>query len=94
MSERSGGQLVVDQLANEGVQTVFCVPGESYLEVLDALHDSPIKLVVCRQEGGAGYMADAHARITGKTGVFMVTRGPGAANAMVALHTAWQDSVP
>ncbi|VVN64732.1 thiamine pyrophosphate-dependent enzyme [Pseudomonas fluorescens] len=94
MSERSGGQLVVDQLTLEGVQTVFCVPGESYLEVLDALRDSPIKLVVCRQEGGAGYMADAHARITGKTGVFMVTRGPGAANAMVALHTAWQDSVP
>lgn len=94
MVERSGGQLVVDQLAKEGVQTVFCVPGESYLEVLDALHDSPIKLVVCRQEGGSGYMADAHARITGEPGVFMVTRGPGAANAMVALHTAWQDSVP
>lgn len=94
MSARSGGQLVVDQLNSEGVQTVFCVPGESYLEVLDALHDSSIELVVCRQEGGAGYMADAHARITGKTGVFMVTRGPGAANAMIALHTAWQDSVP
>ena len=94
MFERSGGQLVVDQLSSEGVQTVFCVPGESYLQVLDALHDSPIKLVVCRQEGGAGYMADAHARITGQTGVFMVTRGPGAANALVALHCAWQDSVP
>lgn len=94
MFKRTGGQLVVDQLTHEGVQTVFCVPGESYLEVLDALHDSPIKLVVCRQEGGAGYMADAHARITGNTGVFMVTRGPGAANAMVAMHTAWQDSVP
>jgi acetolactate synthase-1/2/3 large subunit len=94
MSERSGGQLVVDQLTQEGVQTVFCVPGESYLQVLDALHDSAIQLVVCRHEGGAGYMADAHARITGKTGVLMVTRGPGAANAMVALHTAWQDSVP
>lgn len=94
MVERSGGQLVVDQLRNEGVNTVFCVPGESYLEVLDALHDSTISLVVCRQEGGAGYMADAHARITGETGVLMVTRGPGAANAMVALHTAWQDSVP
>lgn len=94
MDRRSGGQLVVDQLAKEGVRTVFCVPGESYLEVLDALHDSPIQLVVCRQEGGSGYMADAHARITGETGVFMVTRGPGAANAMIALHTAWQDSVP
>ncbi len=94
MSERSGGQLVVDQLTKEGVQTVFCVPGESYLQVLDALHDSPIQLVVCRHEGGAGYMADAHARITNSTGVFMVTRGPGAANAMVAIHTAWQDSVP
>lgn len=82
MSERSGGQLVVDQLTKEGVQNVFCVPGESYLQVLDALHDSPIQLVVCRHEGGAGYMADAHARITNSTGVFMVTRGPGAANAM------------
>ncbi|SEJ58856.1 acetolactate synthase-1/2/3 large subunit [Pseudomonas linyingensis] len=91
---RSGGQLVVEQLLREGVDTAFCVPGESYLEVLDALHDAPIKLVVCRQEGGAGYMADAHARVTGKPGVFMVTRGPGAANAMVAIHTAWQDSVP
>ena len=90
----SGGQLVVEQLRREGVDTVFCVPGESYLEVLDALHDAPLRVVVCRQEGGAGYMADAHARITGQVGVCMVSRGPGAANAMIAMHTAWQDSVP
>ncbi len=93
-AERTGGQLVVDQLRAEGVDTAFCVPGESYLEVLDALHGSGIRLVTCRHEGGAGYMADAFARVTGTVGVAMVTRGPGAANAAVALHTAWQDSTP
>ncbi|OZM81991.1 thiamine pyrophosphate-binding protein [Pseudonocardia sp. MH-G8] len=91
---RTGGRLVVDQLRSEGVDTAFCVPGESYLEVLDALHGSGIRLVTCRHEGGAGYMADAYARITGTVGVALVTRGPGAANAAVALHTAWQDSTP
>lgn len=91
---RSGAQLVVDQLLSEGVETAFCVPGESYLGVLDALYDSDINLVTCRHEGGAGYMANAYAKITGKVGVCMVTRGPGAANAMIALHAAYQDSVP
>ncbi|QUH04038.1 thiamine pyrophosphate-binding protein [Saccharopolyspora erythraea] len=94
MSERSGGQLVVDQLRRHGVERVFCVPGESYLDVLDALHDSPIETVVCRHEGGAAYMAEACGKLHGRPGVAMVTRGPGAANALVALHTAWQDATP
>ncbi|WP_426517390.1 thiamine pyrophosphate-dependent enzyme [Diaminobutyricibacter sp. McL0618] len=91
---RTGGQLIVDQLEAEGTTTAFCVPGESYLGVLDALHDSTINLVTCRHEGGAGYMAIAHGRITESVGVCLVTRGPGGANAMVAIHTAHQDSVP
>jgi acetolactate synthase I/II/III large subunit len=90
----TGGQLVVDQLIAEGVHTAFGVPGESYLAVLDALHDATVRFVACRHEGGAGYLADAYARMTGTVGVAMVTRGPGAANAMVALHTAWQDATP
>lgn len=90
---RTGGQVLVDQLELHGVETVFCVPGESYLEVLDALHDAKIRTVVCRQEGGAGYMAEAHGRLTG-LGVCLVTRGPGAANAAIAVHQAWQDRTP
>ncbi|MGW2346542.1 thiamine pyrophosphate-dependent enzyme [Streptomyces sp. NPDC001661] len=90
---RTGGKVLVDQLELHGVETVYCVPGESYLEVLDALHDAKIRTVVCRQEGGAGYMAEAHGRLTG-LGVCMVTRGPGAANAMVSIHQAWQDRTP
>jgi acetolactate synthase-1/2/3 large subunit len=78
-----------------GVDTVYCVPGESYLPVLDALYDEEaIRLVVCRQEGGAAYMAEAHGKLTGRPGVCFVTRGPGAANASVGLHTAFQDSTP
>ncbi|MEJ0046547.1 MAG: thiamine pyrophosphate-binding protein [Rhodospirillales bacterium] len=75
---RTGGQILVDQLSIHGVDTAFCVPGESYLAMLDALYDvrSSIKLVVCRQEGGARYMADAYGRLTGKPGICMVTRGP------------------
>ena len=93
---RSGGQILVDQLRTHGVDTAFCVPGESYLAVLDALYDArdAIKLVVCRQEGGAAYMADAYARLTGKPGICMVTRGPGATNAAIGVHTAFQDSTP
>ena len=91
---RSGGAILVDQLAAQGVERVFCVPGESYLAVLDALHDSAIELVVCRQEGGAAMMADAHARLTGRPGIAFVTRGPGATNASPALHIAEHDSVP
>ncbi len=78
----------------QGVEHVFCVPGESYLAVLDALHDAPIALTVCRQEGGAAMMADASARLTGRPGIAMVTRGPGATNAAHGIHIAEHDSVP
>lgn len=91
---RSGGQILVDQLAIQGVRHVFCVPGESYLAALDAFHDSTIELTVCRQETGAGIMADAYARLTGETGVVFVTRGPGAMNAAHAIHIAEHDSTP
>src|SRR5437868_2443854 len=95
-SMRTGGQLLVDQLRIHRADTVFCVPGESFLAVLDALYDvrSEIRLIVCRQEGGASYMADAHGKLTGRPGVCLVTRGPGAANACVGVHTAYQDSTP
>ncbi|HEX9702133.1 MAG TPA: thiamine pyrophosphate-binding protein [Rhodospirillales bacterium] len=92
---RTGGQLLVDGLRLNGVDRVFCVPGESYLAALDAFHDVPeIQLVVCRQEGGAAMMADTHARITGRPGVCFVTRGPGATNASSGIHIAFQDSTP
>jgi acetolactate synthase I/II/III large subunit len=90
----SAGRLLVAQLERQGVERVYCVPGESYLDVLDALYDSKIATVVCRQEGGAGFMAVADGRVTGGVGVAMVTRGPGAANAMISVHTAWQDASP
>ncbi len=91
---RAGGQLIVESLVAQGVEHVFCVPGESYLAVLDALHDAPIQVTVCRQEGGATMMADAGARLTGRPGVVMVTRGPGAMNAAPGIHIAEHDSVP
>ncbi|KFX69351.1 thiamine pyrophosphate-binding protein [Pseudomonas taeanensis MS-3] len=93
---RSGGQTLVDALRINGVERAFCVPGESYLAVLDALHDrrDEIELVVCRQEGGAAYMAEAYGKLTGKPGICFVTRGPGATNASVGVHTAYQDSTP
>jgi len=93
---RSGGQVLVDQLRIHGVDTVFCVPGESYLTVIDALHDAQneIKTVACRQEGGATNMAEAYGKLTGKPGVAMVTRGPGACNGSIGVHTAMQDSTP
>lgn len=94
MTERSGGQLVVDALVAQGVSTVFGVPGESYLTVLDALHDTEVRYLTCRQEGGAAYMAEAWGKLTGEPGVCMVTRGPGATNASVGVHTAMQDSTP
>ena len=79
---KSGGQLVVDALIENGVTQVFGVPGESYLPVLDALHDAPqIRLTIARQEGGAAMMADAHAKLTGRPGICLVTRGPGATRA-------------
>lgn len=93
---RTGGQILVDCLRLHGVDTVFCVPGESYLAALDAFHDvqDQINLVVCRQEGGVTNMADAWGKMTGKPGVAFVTRGPGATNASVGIHTAHQDSTP
>jgi acetolactate synthase-1/2/3 large subunit len=94
-NNRTGGRILVDQLLSQGCDRIFCVPGESYLAVLDALHDSPaIDLVVCRQEGGAAYMAEADGKLTGRPGVCFVTRGPGATNASIGVHTAMQDSTP
>src|SRR6516162_3573946 len=91
----SGGQLVVAALRAHGVDMAFSVAGESYLEVLDALFDAPdIRLVTCRQEGGAAFMAEAYGKLTGKPGVLLVTRGPGACNASIGIHTAFQDSTP
>src|SRR5271156_4789298 len=91
----SGGQLVVASLRAHGVEMAFGVAGESYLEVLDALFDAPeIRLVTCRQEGGAAFMAEAYGKLTGRPGVLLVTRGPGACNASIGIHTAFQDSTP
>ena len=79
---RTGGQILVEQLKIQGCDRIFTVPGESFLAVLDALHDAPeIETIVCRQEGGVSYMADADGKMTGKPGVAFVTRGPGATNA-------------
>lgn len=91
---RIGGHILVDQLRAQGVKHVFCVPGESYLAVLDGLHDAGINITVCRQEGGAAMMADAHGKLTGEPGICMVTRGPGASNALAGIHIAKQDSTP
>jgi acetolactate synthase I/II/III large subunit len=93
---RSGGRLVVDAFRAHGVEQVFCVPGESYLDILDALLDvaGEINLVSARQEGGATYMAESYAKLTGKPGVCLVTRSPGACNASIAIHTAYQDGTP
>lgn len=92
---RSGGQLLVDSLLANGVDMAFCVPGESYLTALDALHDAPsIDLLTCRQEGGAAMMADAYGKLTGRPGICFVTRGPGATNAAGGVHVAFQDSTP
>ncbi|MDX8479423.1 thiamine pyrophosphate-binding protein [Mesorhizobium sp. VK24D] len=91
---KTGGQLIVEALEANGTDRIFCVPGESYLAVLDALHDSSIRTIVCRQEGGAAMMADCQGRLTGKPGICFVTRGPGATNASAGIHIAMQDSVP
>ena len=91
----NGGQLLVRELLTHGVEHVFCVPGESFLAVLDALHDAPrIAVTVCRQEGGAAMMAEAQGKLTGRPGICMVTRGPGATNASAGIHIAMQDSTP
>ena len=88
---RSGGQILVDQLAINGVRRIFLVPGESYLAALDALYDraDEIEGVVCRQEGGAAFMAEAQGKLTGRPGICFVTRGPGATNASIGVHTAF-----
>lgn len=91
---RTGGHILVDALHVHGVDTAFGVPGESYLDVLDALHDSQIRFVINRQEGGAAFMAEAYGKLTGKPGICFVTRGPGATNASIGVHTAYQDSTP
>ncbi len=91
---RTGGQILVDALKIHGVDTAFGVPGESYLDVLDALHDSDIRFIINRQEGGAAFMAEAYGKLTGKPGICFVTRGPGATNASIGVHTAYQDSTP
>jgi acetolactate synthase-1/2/3 large subunit len=91
---RSGGQVLVDQLARHGADLAFGVPGESYIDVLDALRDSPIRYVTCRHEGGAANMAEAYGKLTGRPGLCLVTRGPGATQASVGVHTAFQDGTP
>ena len=92
----SGGQILVQSLLTQGADHVFCVPGESHLAVLDALYDvrEEVKLVVCRHESGASNMADAYGKLTGRPGLALVTRGPGACNASIGIHTASQDSTP
>jgi acetolactate synthase-1/2/3 large subunit len=90
-----GGQILANALVRQGVDIAFGVPGESFLPLLDGLVDQGnFQFITCRQEGGAAYMAEAYAKLTGKPGVVMVTRGPGASNAMVGIHTAYQDSTP
>lgn len=91
---RTGGEILVDQLVMHGVRHVFCVPGESYLAALDAFHDRDIAVTVCRQEGGAAMMAEAHGKATGRPGICFVTRGPGITNASAGIHIAAQDSTP
>jgi acetolactate synthase-1/2/3 large subunit len=94
-TSRTGGRILVDNLVAQGCDRIFTVPGESFLAVLDALHDTPgIDLVVCRQEGGVAFMAEADGKMTGRPGIAFVTRGPGAANATIGVHVAFQDSTP
>ena len=96
MTQQLAGHLLVDCLLAQGVTHAFGVPGESYLAVLDGLHarQDEIRFITCRQEGGAAFMAEAHGKLTGRPGVCMVTRGPGATNASIGIHTAFQDSTP
>ncbi len=92
----TGGQIIIDSLVSNGINRGFCVPGESYLGILQAADDykDVFDLVVCRHEGGASYMAEAHGRLTARPGVCLVTRGVGAANAMIGVTTAMQESTP
>ena len=96
LKTRHGGRILADALAAQGVKLAFGVPGESYLPVLDGLHDlqDRLRFIVCRQEGGASYMAEAYGKLTGEPGVLFVTRGPGATNGAIGVHTGLQDSTP
>ena len=96
LARRSAGHVLVEALMAQGVDTAFGVPGESYLAVLDGFHEhcERIRFIACRQEGGAGFMAEAQGKLTGRPGICFVTRGPGATNASIAVHTAFQDSTP
>ncbi|HZM34697.1 MAG TPA: thiamine pyrophosphate-binding protein [Burkholderiales bacterium] len=96
LKTRHGGKILVDALLAQGVKVAFGVPGESYLPVLDGLHEvqDAMRFIVCRQEGGASYMAEASGKLTGEPGVLFVTRGPGATNGAIGVHTAFQDSTP
>ena len=96
LKTRHGGRILVDALVAQGVKIAFGVPGESYLPVLDGLHDvqQQLEFIVCRQEGGASYMAEACGKLTGEPGVLFVTRGPGATNGAIGVHTGFQDSTP
>jgi len=96
LKTRHGGRILADALAAQGVKLAFGVPGESYLPVLDGLHDlqDRLRFVICRQEGGASYMAEAYGKLTGEPGVLFVTRGPGATNGAIGVHTGLQDSTP
>ncbi len=96
LKTRHGGRILADALVAQGVKIAFGVPGESYLPVLDGLHDlrDQLSFIVCRQEGGASYMAEACGKLTGEPGVLFVTRGPGAANGAIGVHTGFQDSTP
>ncbi|MEO5736216.1 MAG: thiamine pyrophosphate-binding protein, partial [Variovorax sp.] len=96
MEHQVAGHLIVRCLIEQGVDTVFGVPGESFLAVLDGFHAERdrIRFIVNRQEGGAAFMAEAHGKLSGRPGICFVTRGPGATNASIGLHTAFQDSTP
>src|SRR4029453_10189145 len=94
MQHRTGGQIVADILQANGIDAAFCVPGESFLAVLDALYDGPTRLITCRHEASAANAAVAYGKLTGRPGVCLVTRGPGATQAAAGVHTAAQDSAP
>ncbi len=96
LKTRHGGRILADALASQGVRLAFGVPGESYLPVLDGMHDlqDRLRFIICRQEGGASYMAEAYGKLTGEPGVLFVTRGPGATNGAIGVHTGLQDSTP
>jgi acetolactate synthase I/II/III large subunit len=96
MNARLAGHVLVEALLAQGVSTCFGVPGESFLAVLDGFHEhrDRIRFIACRQEGGAAFMAEAQGKLTGRPGICFVTRGPGATNASIGLHTAFQDSTP